>query len=299
MQKILIIYNPNSGSKNSLDIANKLKAILDQKKVTTSVYATTGDDDFEKLIRDHMNNGFDTVAGLGGDGTATQIVNAIATFENRPNILLIPTGTTNNLARALGLNLNVDKYLSIIEQKELEPKEIDVGKINDDYFISTVSVGSIPEMAWKTNEEHKEKFGSLGYILDSFQVLNEEKTFDIQLKADGKEQLIENVTLMIVGVSNSVFGIQTFFEKAEIDDGYLHLYLLKQGDLLTKMGTLVKDVLPKDQNNIDDNSYTTKFKEAVIDSNVTLNFALDGEKGPLMPARIEVLPKHLTFYITA
>lgn len=297
MQKVLIIYNPNSGSKNSTDIAYKLNTILENKGVVTASYATTGDDDFKQLINNYMAKGFDSVATLGGDGTISQIVNAIATFENRPNILLLPTGTTNNLARSLCLNLNIDKYLSEIEQGQLKTKEIDVGKINDNYFISTVSVGSIPEVAWKTNEKLKEKLGSLGYVLDSFQVLNEEKTFDIQIKADGQEHLIEDITLMIIGVSNSVFGVQTFFEDAEIDDSYLHVYLLKQGDLLTKMGTLVKDVLPNRQDNTDDNSYRMKFKEATIDSNMVLNFALDGEKGPEMPASLEVLPKRLTFYI--
>lgn len=297
MQKVLIIYNPSSGSKNSTNIAEELNTILQNIEIITSVYATTGDDNFKQLISDHMAKGFDSVASLGGDGTVSKIVNAIATFENRPKILLLPTGTMNNLARSLGLNLNIDKYLLGIEQGHFETKEIDVGKINDDYFISTVSVGSIPEMAWKTNEEHKENFGPLGYILDSFQVLNEEKTFDIQIKADGQEESFEDVTLMIISISNSVFGVQTFFEGTEIDDGYLHVYILKQGGLLTKMSTLTKDVLQNRQSNTVDHSYRGKFKEAIIDSNMTLNFALDGEKGPRMPARLEVLEKHLTFYI--
>lgn len=298
MQKVLIIYNPSSGSKNGKDFGNKLNDILQQKNITTSLYATTGYDNFKQLIGDHMNDGFDTVAALGGDGTASQIVNAIATFETRPNILLIPTGTTNNLARALGNDLNVDKFLTEIAQEHLQPKVIDIGKINDEYFISTVSVGSIPEIAWKANEEHKEKFGSLGYVLDSFQALNEEKTFDVDLKVDGREQSFKDVALMIIGISNSVFGVQTFFKEAKIDDGYLHLYLLKQGDLLTKMGTVVKDVLPNQMNKSDDNSYTKKFKEADIASNLALNFAIDGDKGPKMPVKIEVLHDHLAFYTT-
>lgn len=298
MQKVLIIYNPSSGSKNGTDFGNKLNDILQQKNITTSLYATTGYDDFKQLISDHMDDGFDTVAALGGDGTVSQIANAIATFETRPNILLIPTGTTNNLARALGIDLNVDKFLTEIAQEHLQPKVIDIGKINDEYFVSTVSVGSIPEIAWKANEEHKEKFGSLGYVLDSFQALNEEKTFDVDLKVDGREQSFKDVALMIIGISNSVFGVQTFFKEAEIDDGYLHLYLLKQGDLLTKMGTVVKDVLPNQMNKSDDNSYTMKFKEADIASNLALNFAIDGDKGPKMPVKIEILHNHLTFYTT-
>lgn len=296
MQKVLIIYNPSSGSKDSTEFANKLNTILQQKNITTSLYETTGDDDFKQLIGDHMTTGFDTVAGLGGDGTASLIVNAVATFETRPNILLIPTGTTNNLARALGIDLNVDKFLTKIEQDQLQPKTIDIGKINYEYFISTASVGSIPEIAWKADDEHKEKFGSLGYVLDSFQVLNEEKTFDIELKVDGRERSFKDVDLMIIGLSNSVFGIQTFFEEAKIDDGYLYLYLLKQGDLLTKVGTLVKDVLPNHTDQSDEKSFTMKFKEAELNSNIPLSFAVDGDKGPQMPVKIQVLANHLTFY---
>lgn len=297
MKKVLIIYNPSSGSKNSEEYASKLKYILKNKKVSTSVYETTGDDNFKSLILNSVNNNYDTIAVLGGDGTVSQIVNVLSTLNVRPTILLLPTGTKNNLAHSLGINLNIDGYLSEIEKRELERKYIDIGKVNDSYFISTVSMGSIPEMAWKTNEEHKEKYGSLGYVFDSFQVLNEEKSFDISLKTDGQEQIIKGVTLLIVGISNSVFGMKTFFEDAQIDDGYLHLYLLKEGSLFSKMSTLVKDVIHKQQDNTEEQSYNLKFKSAVIESKPSLSLAVDGEKGPVMPATIDILPKHLTFYV--
>ncbi|WP_193437940.1 diacylglycerol kinase family protein, partial [Streptococcus suis] len=45
--------------------------------------------------------GFDLIIAAGGDGTINEVVNGIAPLEKRPQMAIIPTGTTNDYARAL------------------------------------------------------------------------------------------------------------------------------------------------------------------------------------------------------
>jgi len=45
--------------------------------------------------------GFDLIIAAGGDGTINEVVNGVAGLEHRPQMAFIPTGTTNDYARAL------------------------------------------------------------------------------------------------------------------------------------------------------------------------------------------------------
>ncbi|MEO3862306.1 diacylglycerol kinase family protein [Acrocarpospora sp. B8E8] len=47
--------------------------------------------------------GFDAVAVLGGDGTVNEVANGLMADEVRPALIIIPGGSANVLARALGL----------------------------------------------------------------------------------------------------------------------------------------------------------------------------------------------------
>ncbi len=51
--------------------------------------------------------GFDLVIAAGGDGTINEVVNGVHPLENRPRLAFIPTGTTNDFARALKIPLEI------------------------------------------------------------------------------------------------------------------------------------------------------------------------------------------------
>jgi len=300
MEKVLIIANPTAGGGEGVGFGNELADVFEQKNIRTELYETTGDDDFRKLTDEAMDDGFDTAAILGGDGTISEFVTQISDLKTRPDILLLPLGTTNNLARALQTELNTDELLEKIKENQLVPKQTDVGKINEDYFISTLSAGSLPEIAWKADDEVKEALGSFGYILEGISAINEDQTFDLEIQTKTEEITKKDITLIVIGLSNSVFGIPTFFEEGEINDGDLQLYALKTSDLMEETASLAHHIFPTQEDNeeTDDQlSYTTSFKKATIQANTDLHVAVDGEKGPSFPIDLDVLPGHLTFLV--
>lgn len=298
MKKVLIIANPHSGDKSSESIENKLQDQLEQDGVETNIYQTTGQDDFKHLIQNEMNKGLDSVITLGGDGTISSVINGVATLEHRPKILPLPLGTTNNFVRALGMELDLDNLLSAIEANDIEERGVDIGRINDQYFISTVSVGSIPEVAWKTDDNMKEDLGSLAYIFEGAKVINEFTPLDIQIESDEGNHELDDVFLIIIGLTNSIFGIQSFFDEATYDDGKLHFYALKNSNLINEASSIVKHIINRDKEEVNDElSFVTSFKKAKISSASSLNSAIDGEKGPKFPLDLEVLHKHITFLI--
>lgn len=57
----------------------------------------------DDAARSAATDGSSAIVIVGGDGTANRVVNAIASIEGRPPVGLIPLGTGNDLARAIGL----------------------------------------------------------------------------------------------------------------------------------------------------------------------------------------------------
>lgn len=299
MKKILIIMNPSSGDKEGAEFGKSVEKLFIEKDYETKLYKTTGDDDFHQLTKDAVADGFLEVALIGGDGTVSEFINEVSNLEKRPKVLLFPLGTTNNFARALGSELSNDQLLSSLEKDELVEKQADVGKINDEYFISTVSVGSIPEVAWQADDELKEQLGSLAYVLEGIKVISDE-TNDFSVKVSTEEETIEEeeIFLIVIGLSNSVFGIQNFFSDATVNDGDLQLYMLRKSNLFEEAGSMMKHILLDENVDIKNElSLNRSFKHAEIKSEADLNFSVDGEKGPTFPVELGILHNHFTFLI--
>ena len=64
-----------------------------------------------------------------------------------------PLGTVNDLARALNMPIDPEEA---IQQFSIEhTKPLDIGKINDQYFMNVVAIGTIPEAINDVDPEKK------------------------------------------------------------------------------------------------------------------------------------------------
>lgn len=80
----------------------------------------------------------DLVVSVGGDGSNFWTLNALMKTRQR-NLGLIPLGTGNDFAHALGLKKSISSQLE--SYKKAEKKDIYIGKIQDYYFLNIVSYG--------------------------------------------------------------------------------------------------------------------------------------------------------------
>ncbi len=67
----------------------------------------------------------------------------MAEQEYRPKFGFFPLGTVNDLGRSLKIPMDPKEAIDTftIERKT----SLDIGKVNDEYFMNIVAVGSIPE----------------------------------------------------------------------------------------------------------------------------------------------------------
>ena len=121
----------------------------------------------------------------------------------------------------------------------------------------------------------------------------------MEIETEEDTYQLDDVILVVVGLSNSIFGIESFFSEAEVDDGLLHLFAMKKSNLISEASSMVQHIFNRDNEEDPNNdlSFVTSFKKAKISSTSDLSTAVDGEKGSKFPIELDVLHKNITFLI--
>ncbi len=90
-----------------------------------------------ETIRAAQAEGFDTIVGVGGDGTIRALAQGLVGSPLRLGV--VPLGTDNNFARTLGLPFDLDAALRVVAEGREQP--VDVGRLHNEYFLEGAGVG--------------------------------------------------------------------------------------------------------------------------------------------------------------
>lgn len=295
MKKAMLIVNPSSGGNQAEEQSSYLTSIIKNQYDEITIKKTAGSGDAKRFSDRAAKQNYDALFLMGGDGTVSEGIAGLSANENPPLFGIIPMGTVNNFARALGLSMNPQKAIEDI--RDSHPKKVDVGKVNDAFFISSVSIGAIPETVHEVDSEEKSKYGSLAYIKEAMDVIQEEPLYRFELKLDDDQGWIDEYSLVLVALSNSVAGVDTVFSGATVDDGYLHLLCLKETTIREKIN-LIPRLLSREQEDTEKLIFKS-FKKASIKvkGKDQLTSTVDGDAGPELPLKLEVLSGRLTVFV--
>jgi diacylglycerol kinase (ATP) len=294
MKKARIIYNPTSGREIFKKHLPEVLQKLEMAGYETSCHATTGEGDATEAARAAVERKFDLVVAAGGDGTISEVVNGIAEQEFRPKLGIIPTGTTNDFARALQIPRDVEAAVDIIAKGDTIP--VDIGRMNDKYFINIAGGGRLTELTYEVPSKLKTMLGQLAYYLKGIEMLPSFRAYEVTIEYDGK--LFEGETMMfLVGLTNSVGGFEKLAPNSSINDGFFSLLILKKTNLadFIRIATLaLRGEHVNDPNVIYTKANRIKVHTQVEDK-VQLN--LDGEFGGILPAEFVNLYRHLEVFV--
>ena len=128
MKRARVIYNPSSGrevmKRNLPYVLNR----LEQAGYEASAHMTQKEGCATQAARIAVERKYDVVIAAGGDGTLYEVVNGLAEQEFRPKLGILPTGTMNDFASALGIPKNIKKACDIICNGNT--RAVDIGKVN-------------------------------------------------------------------------------------------------------------------------------------------------------------------------
>ncbi|WP_026582622.1 diacylglycerol kinase [Bacillus sp. J33] len=292
MKRARIIYNPTSGREIFKRHLAEVLQKLEEAGYESSCHATTGEGDAIKAARTAVERRYDLVIAAGGDGTINEVVNGLAEQEYRPRLGIIPTGTTNDFARALHIPRDVEAATDIIVKGDTIP--VDIGRINEKYFINIAGGGRLTELTYEVPSKLKTMIGQLAYYLKGIEMLPSIRSTEVSIEFDGK--LFEGeVMLFLVGLTNSVGGFERLAPDSSINDGMFSLLILKKTNLadFIRIATLaVRGEHIKDPNVI-----YTQANRIKVHSKEKVQLNLDGEFGGLLPAEFVNLYRHLEVFV--
>ncbi|GAB3804608.1 diacylglycerol kinase [Virgibacillus kimchii] len=293
MKRARIIYNPTSGRES---FKKELPNVLERLEIAgyeASAHATTGEDDAMKAARIAVERKFDLIVAAGGDGTINEVINGMAEQEYRPKLGIIPTGTTNDFARALHIPKDIQKAVDVILHGSA--KFLDVGKVNDQYFINIAGGGKLTELTYDVPSKLKTMIGQLAYYVKGIEMLPSLKPTSAKIICDGEVIVDEDIMLFLIANTNSVGGFEKLAPDAEMDDGYFDVIILRKTNLadfirlvtMALRGTHLEDDLII--------YMQAKHIELTTDEKMQLN--IDGEYGGMLPGEFKNLQQHIEFML--
>lgn len=292
MKRARIIYNPTSGREAFKRHLSDVLEILEKAGYETSAHATTGAGDATVEARIAIERRYDLVVAAGGDGTINEVVNGLAEREYQPKLGIIPVGTTNDFARALQIPRDIVGAAEIIAKGETIP--IDIGRMNDKYFINIAGGGRLTELTYDVPSKLKTMLGQLAYYLKGVEMLPSLKATNVSIEYDGK--LYEGeVMLFLVGLTNSVGGFEKLAPNSSINDGMFSLLILKQTNLADFIRIATSAL--RGEHIYDSKVIYTKANRIKVKSEEKVQLNLDGEFGGMLPAEFVNLYRHLECFV--
>lgn len=142
--RVLVVSNPRATATTSRQRDVLVHALASEAKLDVEETANRGH--AAALACRAMRDGYDAVVALGGDGTVNEVVNGLLTdgvHSGVPRLGIVPAGSTNVVARALGLpNDPVEAVSVLIDAMAADRRRaIGLGLADDRYFVFTAGLG--------------------------------------------------------------------------------------------------------------------------------------------------------------
>jgi YegS/Rv2252/BmrU family lipid kinase len=140
VRRVAIVVNPISGSASRARALAEFTDALTAAGVESKVHPTRAAGDGARIAKEAAAAGVDVVVAAGGDGTVNEVARGLTDLgRGAPALAILPRGTSNLVARDLGLGFRVKDAARVVIDGAATP--MDVGFANGRLFVACVGVG--------------------------------------------------------------------------------------------------------------------------------------------------------------
>ena len=225
-KRILFVINPVSGGKKKTTFNKQVLEVLDLNRFDPTFKVTDHANHGFELAKSAIEEGYDAVIAVGGDGTINEIGSALV--GSKVPLGIVPEGSGNGLALYLGIPMNESAALRRINR--FESVSIDCGKVGDRSFFNIAGIGFDASVSDKFASETFR--GPVGYLRTVINVLSKYKPKKYTLNIDGK--IYEREAFMISVANSPQYGNNAYIApNASINDGLLDVCIVHKFPLYT------------------------------------------------------------------
>lgn len=287
--RMCLIFNPTAGA------SERLKDFLLHLKPEhrCEVRATAPGHGARQIAREAVDEGFDRIIAAGGDGTISQVVNGIAPDFERVELALLPFGTGNDLARALGARTDQpsNTYAAVLGR---DTSAIDVIRITSksevSYCVNVANGGLAGHAAKDIQAIDKQRWGAFAYWFASVSSMLVPTSFQLHINLDDSERRLEGLGLAIAN-GRFVGGGFPIAPGAVLNDGLLDVTAIPALPALELMTAGLNHALGREDRA--DRIRRYRARRVEVTATPSMPFSIDGELSQRLSARFEALPRAL------
>lgn len=280
--RLLIIANPIAGLGHARKRVEELKRLLVCNGGRLEIFFSEKPGEASDRAA-RINNDFDRIIVVGGDGTLNEVINGLVDPSAVP-LVYAPAGTANMLARELGIPSRSSDLADLVENGAI--KRIDMGVASGRRFLLVAGVGFDSFVTMYVRSIRAKTLGYRGYIKP---VLNAGKKYHpANLKIWVDEQGPISGQMIMILKTRYYGGIFVFADDARPDSGLFHVRIfpsatksaiLKYGIMgLARKISVLNDVV------------SMKGKKLRIEAESPAPLQLDGDHAGWTPVDMELFP---------
>lgn len=276
--KYIFILNENAGRGKCKKILPQIEKLCNQKNIQYEIRYITSEKSGYDIANEYKDKDY-VIYVAGGDGTLGITLPALIGTKNKLGI--IPAGSGN------------DTYRTV---KTMEKGEhlIDVGKINNKYFINVACTGIDAEVANNLDKVRNT-------FIPTSQLYNASIVYTFihfkykKIKINTKIKNIED-EYSILSICNGTYygGGYKIAPKSRLTDGLLDIYYVEKMSKIKMIPLLLKLKKGRHEGKRRVHKFRTNHIELELEEDITFN--IDGEKYTDRKFVIDVLPKAITIY---
>ena len=279
-QAILIV---NTHSRRGAEAFEEACKLLDAAGVTlVGAHAVKNPRKLGEIVKKAVGSAPMVIVG-GGDGTLSSTIDF---FKGHDTVFgILPLGTANSFARALGLPLDLAGAVNVIANGI--PRRIDLGCIDGDYFGNTASIGLSPLIARTLPNKLKKRLGRIGYALWAAKVGFAFRPFRLTIDYGHARSTVWATEVRIA--NGGFFGGVELVEDAEVDSGEIIIQIVSGKSKPNLLSSWVSNMLKL--RNRDQWQAEIRAKKLRLTTDPVMDVTIDGELATKTPITVSIAPK--------
>ncbi|QNU67047.1 diacylglycerol kinase family lipid kinase [Ruminiclostridium herbifermentans] len=293
MQHIFII-NPKAGKGKALEMIPIIREYFKDKAEKFIIQITDHPGHATEIARKYSAIEDCRIYSVGGDGTINEVVNGIAGTQSALGV--IPAGSGNDFIRSLTSAYDIKDIL--VRTIKGEEKSIDLGKVNDNYFINISSIGFDADVVFNADKFKKVPgiTGSMAYVISIIYTVIKKKFCKVKINIDDRR--MEN-KILLAAIANGRFygGGMLAAPEAKIDDGLFDICLVSEASRF-KILRLFPMYIKGQHGKLDEVEFL-RGKKIQIESDEVLSLNIDGEIFSSSKIAFEIIEKGIKVVVPA
>lgn len=236
LQEAKVIVNPASRNGQTGKVWPNLSEKMKASGFAHQWEMTTGPGDGGRIAREAVQQGFDRIIAVGGDGTVNEVINGL--FENdrliNPDLVfgVLSMGTGGDFIKAVSIPGGMEDAIHYLTCNRVE--RVDIGKarfvgndgqITDRYFLNIADLGLGAETVDRVNHTTKAFGGFVSFLWGTLVSLLHYRNKAAEITIDGGETFKAQLTLCAIANGTHFGGGMNIAPLAKLNDGLFDVVL--------------------------------------------------------------------------